>query len=72
MQASSDERIVDAALAVKFPRFLVLRRQSDLHLLEAVIMQFGGVDVIAGHRRSKVTGELEADPHAVFGETRII
>ena len=67
LEAHRDEAVVDLPLALQFHLVDVLLRQGVLHLPEAIVVQFGRVDMAADQFRGARLAQLDAEGDGAVG-----
>ena len=72
LESAGNQRIVDLALPVEFFFIVVFFGQARFHLLEALVMHFGRIDVAAHDLRAEGFGEVNADVDGRVGMVGVI
>jgi hypothetical protein len=72
LEAHGDEAVVDLPLPLELRLLDVLVRERELHLLEAVVVHPGGVDVASDHLRFELLPELDRHRDRLVGMVRVV
>ena len=72
LKAAGNQRIMDLPLLLQLLFVVVFFRKPRLHLLKALIMHFGGVDMAADHGRTERLCQLDPDIDGHVGIVGVI